>query len=820
MMQPDRNAAALALDQALRATRRDSEGNIEAHLGDMLRRLGLQTEHQLTMPKPDASGGILRCDIHVPECRLTIEVKAFGQLKPRVAMQQLDLYQARLAKQFTARHKSGRKSWWGLVTDGRKGLVREYDANGLNPKDRPDLSWPDLERPDATSILQALERGPLCRVDKPWANDSLYEDAFGRLDELVFELFRKIERQLKGDNLRWQQSVGTKLVLWHDQMRAPGIVTGDITVEDKKLFAKHTLLRTVARLVPEALTENPEAPSQANNFHGIGEGFSSWLASDSEGIEIIQRTWKAATRYEWGMRDSDVLRTLYQDCIDPNVRRLHGEFYTPDYLAQLIAEEILDNEWCTEMCTRAFDVTTGAETTSHLRGWGVLDPTCGSGTFLYHAARRLTRHPIWEELNATPQQISDSVARSILGIDIHPVAVEMTRATVLRALPTRPSETVELQVGIGDCLLADQLGKSLQFREIRKRIGSDGNDEVVIPEHFITHPETPNLIERFVDSAAAGKPFPTNMPKELNDTATKRMFSQFTKLCEIRGDSVWAWWLRGMLHPLQVQRRGVNRILANPPWVRMAKIQDEERQDRMLQLAKDRDIWVGGKQASSFDICAIVIAQAWNKYTAPEAEGAWVTNAGSLKAGTWSAARETMGNQLSATWDLSGLRKKPFHGANSAVWFTEKPGRTKRSKVKRFELRTPKHLRVDNRRPLAFNTPAIKQYRTPEPPPQAPSDYKPSEWRAGASIQPYCLVLADPETVEFNDGRATGMTYASRHAPWKAVPAQQFDVPAHWLTPLVTSKGLLPFALNLVLPLAIIPQDIGGGGGYCLTRTL
>ena len=70
----------------------------------------------------------------------------------------------------------------------------------------------------------------------------------------------------------------------------------------------------------------------------------------------------------------------------------------------------------------------------------MLDPACGSGTFLYHAARRIVAY--MKEQGFQDGKIPEVASRLVYGIDIHPVAVEFSRANILRAMPVDPPNGV------------------------------------------------------------------------------------------------------------------------------------------------------------------------------------------------------------------------------------------------------------------------------------------------------------------------------------------------------------------------------------------
>src|SRR6266478_4913713 len=87
-----------------------------------------------------------------------------------------------------------------------------------------------------------------------------------------------------------------------------------------------------------------------------------------------------------------------------------GEYYTPDWLAAKICRKVIKKPLTDR----------------------VIDPACGSGTFLFHAVRL--------NLAAAANATTESKRRAqvacglIAGIDIHPVAVIIARVTFLLAL--------------------------------------------------------------------------------------------------------------------------------------------------------------------------------------------------------------------------------------------------------------------------------------------------------------------------------------------------------------------------------------------------
>ncbi|EQD40976.1 BseRI endonuclease, partial [mine drainage metagenome] len=87
----------------------------------------------------------------------------------------------------------------------------------------------------------------------------------------------------------------------------------------------------------------------------------------------------------------------------------------------------------------------------------VLDPACGSGTFLFHAVRR--RLDAAETAGIGNAEALTGVTEAIYGIDIHPVAVILARVTYLLAMGSR-----RLQGDRGELTIPVYLGDSLQWQ--------------------------------------------------------------------------------------------------------------------------------------------------------------------------------------------------------------------------------------------------------------------------------------------------------------------------------------------------------------------
>ena len=143
----------------------------------------------------------------------------------------------------------------------------------------------------------------------------------------------------------------------------------------------------------------------------------------------------------------DPFRELYQALIPGELRRGLGEFYTPDWLAELLLDEVGLGREDLEGLGRE-----DPEGPLRLR---VLDPACGSGTFLALHLARLRAY-------AGGHRLTDELARYVLdnvvGYDLNPLAVLAAKTNYLLAvadLLPRAGGPVEIPIHLADSLIGE-----------------------------------------------------------------------------------------------------------------------------------------------------------------------------------------------------------------------------------------------------------------------------------------------------------------------------------------------------------------------------
>ncbi|MEN6405763.1 MAG: N-6 DNA methylase [Thermoguttaceae bacterium] len=122
----------------------------------------------------------------------------------------------------------------------------------------------------------------------------------------------------------------------------------------------------------------------------------------------------------------DWFKPLYQAIFPKTIRHALGEYYTPDWLADHVLDQV--------------GYTGGMDQR-------LLDPACGSGTFLLRALQRILEREA--NLSSLLSPLSP-----ICGIDLNPLAVLTARANLLMALADRwPTGPIEIPIYLGDSIL-------------------------------------------------------------------------------------------------------------------------------------------------------------------------------------------------------------------------------------------------------------------------------------------------------------------------------------------------------------------------------
>ena len=402
---------------------------------------------------------------------------------------------------------------------------------------------------------------------------------------------------------------------WHKSLS----IAYGTSVGDEVLFVRHTYLATLAKLIAYLRITGAQTPPEVAQTHAIlqgrlfeeqqivsflGEDFFAWVAR----APVLACTQKIASRfaellftYRLKELSEDVLKELYQALVDPKDRHGLGEYYTPDWLAARMCDALLSR--------------TGMDI--------VLDPACGSGAFLYQAIQHKKRR-----LPATRESLG-RILSSVVGIDIHPLAVLVSKVNVLLAL----GDLLDLRSG--PVSIPVYLANSIRPESSTKAFSPLG-EKVDRPGVALSR-GGPDEGVRSLPAASANS---TRHPPPL-------------------------------LNHFDV-------VIGNPPWVSFRFVEKGEYQDYLKQLiVKECGLLEGSAHlVTHLELATLFFARCANLYLKPSGRIGFVLPRSILTADQHDRFRRSCGmghTTLTRIWDLEGV--SPLFAVPAAVAFGDLSGR-------------------------------------------------------------------------------------------------------------------------------------------------
>jgi SAM-dependent methyltransferase len=438
--------------------------------------------------------------------------------------------------------------------------------------------------------------------------------------------FHRASAQLEAKmaELRGHGGLEVRRRLWREALE---IVYGSIQPDDA-LLVKHTYLAVLARLLVWAAFERRhlserELPAVLDGSYFVGkrianlveDDFFRWheMASPTPADPIWIGLAKHLAGYDLAAVREDVLKPLYEELVDPVTRQLLGEFYTPDWLATELTARLLGS----------WDFAGGAP--------AVIDAACGSGTFL-----RTSIDFIRAGANGAGNPVDASaILTKVIGVDVHPLAVTIARATYLlaiRDLVVDVPRPITIPVFLANSLRADDVDRRTLFGnrtglrvaddvfEVTTDFVWDGPrydaaiDDVLAVARAYGAPEADDLADAPASFAARlGDRLDSFDDPELVPTLG-RLASRLADLIRRGEDSVYGFVLKNSNRPAMV-RRSFDYVIGNPPWLTVGDIETAAYKELVVQLATGANIAprAMGDQSHT-ELATIFLAQAFTEF--------------------------------------------------------------------------------------------------------------------------------------------------------------------------------------------------------------
>ena len=290
----------------------------------------------------------------------------------------------------------------------------------------------------------------------------------------------------------------------------------------------------------------------------------------------------------------DLFKGLYMGFTPAPMRHALGEYYTPDWLAAHVID------------TAGWDISQS-----------LLDPTCGSGTFILEGLRRRLEA-------ASPTTSARELLNGLYGFDLNPLAVLTARASIVVFLSGRfdPADPVLLPVFLADAInTADPVGGVFKHSILTEK----GERTFSIPVSLAESPDfflTMNQLKICIDAGLGSEDIIASL-RALSPIVCKfdasdldilmQTIDSLVDLHRNHWNGIWCLILFDRIEAGCV--KNIDLVAGNPPWVKWSNLPRPYAEfikpicDRMNIFSED--VWVGGIKS---DISTVVTYRALERF--------------------------------------------------------------------------------------------------------------------------------------------------------------------------------------------------------------
>ncbi|WOZ75276.1 Eco57I restriction-modification methylase domain-containing protein [Limosilactobacillus reuteri] len=349
----------------------------------------------------------------------------------------------------------------------------------------------------------------------------------------------------------------------------------------------------------------------ANIHNFVSEVLFSWyLSSKNKSATLID---SLRSLYEHmslmnvneheAMRSGDALKNFYEDLIPDALRKTLGEFYTPDWMVQYMIEKL-----------------------PSIEDRSILDPTCGSGSFLLEAISQKTTY--FSKIGMAPDKQLAHIEKEVVGFDLNPLAVQTARVnylfSIIDLVKRCPGITIEIPILLADAIYAPEVDKDSNLYTYT--IGSKvANLTVSIPKELVD--SRTDLVSTFelLNNHISNKDsfnivLPTlklKFPKANSSffSSLQDTYDRIQDLHRKQWDGIWFQIIANFFWSIELPK--FDFIIGNPPWVRWSSLPELYR-ERVKNTAIKYDIFSDHKYhgGNELDISALItytVADRWLK---------------------------------------------------------------------------------------------------------------------------------------------------------------------------------------------------------------
>jgi len=417
---------------------------------------------------------------------------------------------------------------------------------------------------------------------------------------------------------RENPTVVVKRTVWARMLTS---ALGGQFTDDDSLFVEHTLLANTASIMAQLiLYHGIDSYLFANHLHGKTEeaDLFNWV-SDLEHCEEADHEFfyslseKLFSRFDWCDAEQDVLKVLLESMMGAETRQALCDNHTPDWLARRVVDEVIRDPLNTR----------------------VLDPACGSGTFLFCAVRKYLAAA--DCAGIPNREALDGLASHVLGLELHPVAVTLAKVGYLMAIGRERLR----EYGI-DFHIPVYLGDSLQWEEQQAQLvdgsllvdDADDRRELIAPQ--LSFPDQLlsdasrfcMLVDVLAEMTRNRKkgfrvpPLPATFNrlgiKERHREPVSQTFRTMCRLTDEGRDQIWEYQIRNLrklARPMWLKRPNnkVDVLIGKPPWLAFRHM-TATMQRAFRASSEQRDLWFGGEGDADQDLSGLFLVRCCELY--------------------------------------------------------------------------------------------------------------------------------------------------------------------------------------------------------------
>jgi len=309
----------------------------------------------------------------------------------------------------------------------------------------------------------------------------------------------------------------------------------------------------------------------------------------------------------------DLLKKLYQNLMPKDLRHNLGEYYTPDWLAERLLDQLDSGKFKGNPDKR------------------LLDPACGSGTFLVIAIQKIKEYG--SEQLIPEHVLLEKILNNVVGYDLNPLAVISARTNYLLAigdLLQHRQGTVSIPVYLADSIMTPSQGRDLFAQNkysFKTAVGEFAIPRSLISARYID--DLANLLEESIEIERSSEQFRQSVLKQF-PLVEKRdqldldilgdLYDRMLELEKNHINGIWARIIKNAFAPLFQEH--FDFVAGNPPWVNWESLPDEYRQstaylwqDYKLFQHKGIKARLGGAKD---DISILMLYTAMDNYLKPQ----------------------------------------------------------------------------------------------------------------------------------------------------------------------------------------------------------